>query len=72
MSKLTKKQKKIAEMMEGFAQPCTSAIDAIQKLQEVAKETCKFNVNNSSRGEPSVNTISASQNLIHLSTGSGS
>ena len=43
MSKLTKKQKKIAEMMEGFVQPCTSAIDAIQKLQEVAKETCKFN-----------------------------
>ncbi len=43
MSKLTKKQKKIAEMMEGFNQPCTSAIDAIQKLQEVAKETCKFN-----------------------------
>ena len=43
MSKLTKKQKKIAEMMEGFAQPCTSAIDAIKKLQEVAKETCKFN-----------------------------
>ncbi len=43
MSKLTKKQKKIAEMMEGFAQPCANAIDAIQKLQEVAKETCKFN-----------------------------
>ncbi len=43
MSKLTKKQKKIAEMMEGFNQPCEKAIDAIQKLQEVAKETCKFN-----------------------------
>ena len=43
MSKLTKKQKKIAEMMEGFNQPCANAIDAIQKLQEVAKETCKFN-----------------------------
>ena len=43
MSKLTKKQRKIAEMMEGFTQPCTSAVDAIKKLQEVAKETCKFN-----------------------------
>ena len=43
MSKLTKKQKKIAEMMEGFTQPCTSAADAIKKLQEVSKETCKFN-----------------------------
>ena len=43
MSKLTKKQKKIAEMMEGFTQPCANAIDAIKKLQEVAKETCKFN-----------------------------
>ncbi len=42
MSKLTKKQKKIAEMMEGFNQPC-NAMEAIQKLQEVAKETCKFN-----------------------------
>ncbi|HIS87821.1 TPA: 50S ribosomal protein L1 [Candidatus Avigastranaerophilus faecigallinarum] len=43
MSKLTKKQKKIAEMMEGFTQPCANAMDAIKKLQEVAKETCKFN-----------------------------
>ena len=43
MSKLTKKQKKIAAMMEGFTQPCVSAVDAIKKLQEVAKETCKFN-----------------------------
>ena len=43
MSKLTKKQKKIAEMMADFTQPCTSAVDAIKKLQEVAKETCKFN-----------------------------
>jgi large subunit ribosomal protein L1 len=43
MSKLTKKQKKIEEMMEGFTQPCTNAIDAINKLQEIAKETCKFN-----------------------------
>lgn len=43
MSKLTKKQKKIAEMMEGFNQPCVNAVDAITKLQEVAKETSKFN-----------------------------
>ena len=43
MYKLTKKQKKIAEMMEGFTQPCANAMDAIKKLQEVAKETCKFN-----------------------------
>ena len=42
MSKLTKKQKKISEMMEGFTQPC-SASEAIKKLQEVSKETCKFN-----------------------------
>ena len=42
MSKLTKKQKKIAEMMENFTQPC-NAMEAIEKLQEVAKETCKFN-----------------------------
>ena len=43
MSKLTKKQKKIAEMMEGFNQPVANAIDAITKLQEVAKEVSKFN-----------------------------
>ena len=43
MSKLTKKQKKIAEMMEGFNQPVATAIDAITKLQEVAKEVSKFN-----------------------------
>ena len=43
MSKLTKKQKKIAEMMEGFNQPVSNAIDAITKLQEVAKEVSKFN-----------------------------
>ena len=42
MSKLTKKQKKIAEMLENFTQPC-NAMEAIEKLQEVAKETCKFN-----------------------------
>ncbi len=41
MSKLTKKQKKIQEMMEGFTQP-SSAIEAIKKLQEVASATSKF------------------------------
>ena len=30
MSKLTKKQKKIAEMMENFTQPC-NAMEAIEK-----------------------------------------
>lgn len=43
MSKLTKKQKKIEEMLEGFSQPCPNAMDAIKKLQEIGKETCKFN-----------------------------
>ena len=42
MSKITKKQKKIAAMMENFTQPC-NAKEAIEKLQEIAKETCKFN-----------------------------
>ncbi len=41
MSKLTKKQKKINELLEGFVQP-TSAIEAIKKLQEVASATSKF------------------------------
>ena len=41
MSKLTKKQKKIAEMMEGFNQPCANAIEAIKKLQEVAQIKAK-------------------------------
>lgn len=42
MSKITKKQKKIQEMLEGFTQPST-AVDAIAKLQEISKETSKFN-----------------------------
>lgn len=42
MSKLTKKQKKIQEMMEGFEQP-SSAVNAVKKLQEVSKEVSKFN-----------------------------
>ena len=42
MSKLTKKQQKIQELLEGFEQPTSAAI-AIKKLQEVSKETSKFN-----------------------------
>lgn len=42
MSKLTKKQKKIQELMEGFEQP-SNAATAIKKLQEISKETSKFN-----------------------------
>src|SRR5574344_2213319 len=42
MAKLTKKQKKTVELMEGFVQP-SSAVNAIKKLQEVSKEICKFN-----------------------------
>lgn len=42
MSKITKKQKKIQEMLEGFEQPSNST-EAIKKLQEIAKETSKFN-----------------------------
>ncbi len=41
MAKLTKRQKKINEMLEGFNQP-TSALEAIKKLQEVASATSKF------------------------------
>ena len=41
MAKITKKQKKIQEMMEGFSQP-TTALEAIKKLQEVAGATSKF------------------------------
>lgn len=42
MAKLTKKQKKMQEMLEGFDQP-TSAANAIKKLQEISKEVSKFN-----------------------------
>lgn len=42
MSKLTKKQKKIQELLEGFEQP-SNAASAIKKLQEISKETSKFN-----------------------------
>ena len=42
MSKLTKKQKKMQEMLEGFVQPAT-AVDTIKKLKEISKEVAKFN-----------------------------
>lgn len=42
MVKLTKKQKKIQELLEGFQQP-TNATEAIKKLQEISKEVSKFN-----------------------------
>jgi hypothetical protein len=41
MSKLTKKQRKMQEMLEGFVQP-SSAVDAIKKLQEISKEVSKY------------------------------
>lgn len=42
MSKLTKKQQKVQEMLVDFAQPAT-AVDALKKLQEISKATSKFN-----------------------------
>ena len=42
MAKLTKKQKKMAEMLEGFEQP-SSAVEAIKKLKEISSEVSKFN-----------------------------
>jgi len=42
MSKLTKKQQKIQELMKEFVQPSTAA-DAIKMLQTVSKEVSKFN-----------------------------
>ena len=41
MSKLTKKQKKVEEMLEGFEQP-TSASEAITKLKEISDAVAKF------------------------------
>src|SRR5574344_1745729 len=41
MSKITKKQKKMQEMMEGFVQPSLAA-DALKKLQEISEATVKF------------------------------
>lgn len=42
MSKLTKKQKKMQEMLAEFTQPAT-AVDSIKKLKEISKELSKFN-----------------------------
>ena len=42
MSKITKKQKKLQELLEGFEQPTTGK-EALTKLQEVSKEVAKFN-----------------------------
>ncbi len=42
MSKVTKKQKKMQEMLVGFEQPA-SAVDTIKKLKEISKEVSKFN-----------------------------
>ncbi len=41
MGKLTKKQQKIATMLEGFEQPAP-AVEALKKLQEISKEVSKF------------------------------
>lgn len=41
MSKLTKKQTKIKEMLEGFEQPATAS-SAIEMLQKISAETAKF------------------------------
>ena len=41
MSKLTKKQQKINELLEGFEQPAT-AKDALTKLQEISTAVSKF------------------------------
>ena len=42
MSKITKKQKKLQELLADFQQPA-SGRDALVKLQEVSKEVAKFN-----------------------------
>ena len=41
MSKLTKRQKKMEELLEGFQQPA-SAADAIAKLKEISEAVSKF------------------------------
>ena len=42
MSKLTKKQQKLQELLEDFQQPST-AVNALKKLQEISKSVSKFN-----------------------------
>ena len=42
MSKLTKKQQKMQELLEGFEQPSTG-IEALKKLKEISEAVSKFN-----------------------------
>ena len=42
MSKLTKKQQKVQELLEGFEQPSTG-LDALKKLKDVSEAVSKFN-----------------------------
>jgi len=42
MAKLTKKQQKMQEMLEGFEQP-TTGIEALKKLKEISEAVSKFN-----------------------------
>ena len=65
MSKLTKKQQKINELMDGFVQP-SSAKDAIAKLQEVAKETSKFNETVECHLRLGIDVRHADQQIRHL------
>ena len=42
MAKLTKKQQKMKEMLDGFEQP-TTGIEALKKLKEISEAVSKFN-----------------------------
>ena len=42
MSKLTKKQQKMQELLEGFEQPSTG-LEALKKLKEISEAVAKFN-----------------------------
>ena len=42
MSKLTKKQQKMQELLEGFEQP-SSGLEALKKLKEISEAVAKFN-----------------------------
>lgn len=44
MSKLTKRQQKQAEMLEGFVQP-SSAADALKKIARNIRSNCKIRRN---------------------------
>lgn len=41
MAKLTKRQQKVNELLEGFEQPAT-IVNAVEKLQEISKAVAKF------------------------------